>query len=293
MTQKGGGFSGTALGHRPQYRAKGADPRTGTPLRRNVFLPWCPVSSLSWPACAGALLVPGRWFSGPAPSGSCLFWFRLMFLSIGRGRRVPAPSWRDDVGSSAGAPTQEPAQGADPRTAFYRYPSAYGFVVYLVAPSLFFPLHFAILLWRSWHCFPCMLELFGKLNSGSASFSTTWSSNGSFTQTASSYHPVVFLPLPVVPNHTASVPVFTSQARRFFPRSMIATQLLREFFGKRESFCGYGEVCALAECVPFCATEACFEETGHFDTELDPSSLLAPNASIAKKCCTDRLAQRA
>ena len=122
----------------------GTDPRTGTPLRRNVFLPWCPVSSLSWPACAGAFLVPGRWFSGPAPSGSCLFWLRHMFLSTGRGRRVPAPSGRD-VGSSAGAPTQEPAQGADPKTGFYRYPSTYVVVVYLVAPDLFFPFLFATL----------------------------------------------------------------------------------------------------------------------------------------------------
>ena len=117
---KGGGFSSAALGHRPQKRAKGADPRTGTPLRRNVFLPWCPVSSLSWPASAGAFLVPDRWFCGPAPSGSSLFLFRLMFLSTGRGRHVPAPGGRD-VGSSAGAPTQEPAQGADPRTGFFRY----------------------------------------------------------------------------------------------------------------------------------------------------------------------------
>ena len=37
-----------------------------------------------------------------------------MFLSTGRGRHVPAPSGRD-VGSSAGAPTQEPALS--------RYPS--------------------------------------------------------------------------------------------------------------------------------------------------------------------------
>ena len=102
------GFSGAALEHRPQNRAKGADPRTGNPQRRKVFLPGCSVFSLSWPACAGAFLVPGRWFSGPAPSGSCLFLFRLMFLSTGRGRHVPAPSGRD-VGSSAGAPTQEPA----------------------------------------------------------------------------------------------------------------------------------------------------------------------------------------
>ena len=87
----------------PRNRAKGADPRTGTPPRRYVFS-----VLVSWPVCAGAFLVPGRWFSGPAPSGSCLFWFRLVFLSTGRGRHVPAPSGRD-VGSNSGAPTQEPA----------------------------------------------------------------------------------------------------------------------------------------------------------------------------------------
>ena len=67
-----------------------------------------------------------------------------MFLSTGRGRHVPAPGGRD-VGSSAGAPTREPVQGADPRTGFYRYPSTYDFDVYLVAPDLFFPFSFAIL----------------------------------------------------------------------------------------------------------------------------------------------------
>ena len=162
LKKKGGGFSGTALGHRPQNRAKkGADPRTGTPLRRKVFLPWCPVSSLSWPACAGAFLVPGRWFSGSAPSGSCLFWFRLMFLSTGRGRRVPAPSGRD-VGSSAGAPTQEPVQGADPRTGFHRYPSTYDSAVYLVALVLYFPFCFAILfvvVLELCSLFPSLLQL--------------------------------------------------------------------------------------------------------------------------------------
>ena len=87
---------------------KGRRPKNRQSQRRKVFLPGCSVFSLSWSACAGAFLVPGRWFSGPAPSGSCLFLFRLMFLSTGRGRHVPAPSGRD-VGSSAGAPTQEPA----------------------------------------------------------------------------------------------------------------------------------------------------------------------------------------
>ena len=111
------GFSSAALGHRPQNRAKGADPRTGTPKRRKVFLPGCSVFSLSWPACAGAFLVPGPWFSGPAPSGSGLFWFRLVFFSTGRGRHVPAPNGRD-VGSSSGAPTQGPAFSGIPlRTA--------------------------------------------------------------------------------------------------------------------------------------------------------------------------------
>ena len=124
---------------------KGRRPKNRQSQRRKVFLPGCSVFSLSWPACAWSLLIPVRGFPGPAPSGSSLFWFRHMFLFIGRGRRVPAPSGRD-VGSSAWAPTQEPAQGADPRTGFYRYPSAYGFVVYLVAPDLFFPLHFAVYL---------------------------------------------------------------------------------------------------------------------------------------------------
>ena len=93
---------------------KGRRPKNRQSQRRKVFLPGCSVFSLSWPACAGAFLVPGRWFSGPAPSGSCLLLFRLVFLSTGRGRHVPAPSGRD-VGSSAGAPTQEPALS--------RYPS--------------------------------------------------------------------------------------------------------------------------------------------------------------------------
>ena len=90
-------------GRRPQNRAKGADPRTGTPKKGETC--FC---TGSWPTCAGAFLVPGRWFPSPAPSGSCLFWFRHLFLSIGRGRHVPAPSGRD-VGSNSGAPTQEPA----------------------------------------------------------------------------------------------------------------------------------------------------------------------------------------
>ena len=106
---KGGGFSSAALGRRPQNRAKGADPRTGTPKKGETC--FC---SGSWPACAGAFLVSGRWFSGPAPSGSCLFLFRLMFLFTGRGRHVPAPSGRDVGSSSEWAPTQGPAFSGTP-----------------------------------------------------------------------------------------------------------------------------------------------------------------------------------
>ena len=108
---KGGGFSSAALGHRPQNRAKGADPRTGNLKGEKWFCPGVLSSPLSWPACAGAFLVPGRWFSGPAPSGSSLFWFCFMFLSIGRGRHVPAPSGRD-VGSAQGhRPKNRPFPG--------------------------------------------------------------------------------------------------------------------------------------------------------------------------------------
>ena len=134
-TQKGGGFSSAALGHRPQNRAKGADPRTGNLKGEECFCPGVLSSSLSWPASAGAFLVPGRWFSGPAPSGSCLFWFRLMFLSIGRGRHVPAPGGRD-VGSSAGAPTQELVQGTDPRTGLSRYPFTCVVLVFVLSLPL-------------------------------------------------------------------------------------------------------------------------------------------------------------
>ena len=50
----------------------------------------------------------------PCPFGFLFVLFRLMFLSIGRGRHVPAPGGRD-VGSNARAPTREPVQGTDPR----------------------------------------------------------------------------------------------------------------------------------------------------------------------------------
>ena len=84
--------------------------------KRNVFRPWCPVFALASGSFLGAL------FPGPVPAFSCLSLFLLLFLSIGRGRHVPAPGGRD-VGSNARAPTQELVLGTDPRTGSCRYPS--------------------------------------------------------------------------------------------------------------------------------------------------------------------------
>ena len=122
------------------------------------------MAGLSWFRVAG--------FSGPAPSGSSLFWFRLMFLFIGRGRHVPAPSGRD-VGSSAGAPTQEPELGTDPRTGFFRYPSTYVFLVYFVAPALFFPFFFATLFSRMCVSFG-MLSGYPRLLTIGLKLSSVW-----------------------------------------------------------------------------------------------------------------------
>ena len=134
---KGGGFSSAAL-EGSAALPSGAVPRTvqraptqepALQKKAKRFPSWCP--GLPVPGLSG-FRVAG--FSGPAPSVSCLFLFRLMFLSTGRGRHFPAPSGRDVGSSSKRAPTQEPVQGADPRTGFYRYPSTYDFVVYLLAP---------------------------------------------------------------------------------------------------------------------------------------------------------------
>ena len=96
---KGGGFS--SCPRRVQWHCpraptpepdKGRRPKNRQSQRRNVFLPGCSVFSLSWPACAGAFLVPCPWFSGPAPSGSfyvSFHWPRASRSSSQReGRRV-------------------------------------------------------------------------------------------------------------------------------------------------------------------------------------------------------------
>ena len=113
---KGGGFSSAALGGSVALPS-GTDPRTGQraptqePALQKGEKCFCP-GVLSSP-CPG-LPVPGLSCFRVAGSPALplrvpvCFLFRLMFLSTGRGRHVPAPSGRD-VGSNAGAPTQEPA----------------------------------------------------------------------------------------------------------------------------------------------------------------------------------------
>ena len=115
----------------------------GTPQKRKVVLPGCPVSSLSWPASAGAFLVPGRWFLRPCPFGflfvfgsaSCFF-----ILAAGVTFQLPA-------GGTSGQ-----AQGHRPKNR-YRAPTqgpAFSGTFYVRlscvprVPDLFFPLHFAI-----------------------------------------------------------------------------------------------------------------------------------------------------
>ena len=65
---------------------KGRRPKNRHSKRRIVFV------LVSWPACAGAFLVPCPWFSGPAPSGSfyvSFHWPRASRSSSQReGRRV-------------------------------------------------------------------------------------------------------------------------------------------------------------------------------------------------------------
>ena len=116
---KGGGFSSAALegsaalpsGTDPRTGQEGADPRTGTLKREKCFCPGVLSSSLSWPACARAFLVPGRWVS-PAlpprfpvcfvPPDVSFYWPRASRSSSQReGRRVKL------------------RKGADPRTGFF------------------------------------------------------------------------------------------------------------------------------------------------------------------------------
>ena len=71
--------------------ASGTDPRTGrrapTPETGNLkgeklFLPGCSVFSLSWPACAGAFLVPGPLVLRPLPHTVPIYVNYTLYLAI-------------------------------------------------------------------------------------------------------------------------------------------------------------------------------------------------------------------
>ena len=113
---KGGGFSSAALGHRPQNRAKGADPRTGNLKGEKCFCPGVlsstcpglPVPGLSWFRFAGSPALPLR-----VPlcfgSASCFF-----LLAAGVAFQLPAggtsgqAQWHRPKNRHR-APTQGPA----------------------------------------------------------------------------------------------------------------------------------------------------------------------------------------
>ena len=114
--------------------------------KRKVKRSWCLVSCLSWLARLGFLSrarVSGSFFPVPACFLS-VFSFSFCFFPLAAVVTFQLPD-RRDVGSKARAPNQEPVQGADPRTGFFRYPSTRDCLAYLVAPVLFFVFLFAVL----------------------------------------------------------------------------------------------------------------------------------------------------
>ena len=111
---KGGGFSSAALGHRPQNRAKGADPRTGNLKGEKWFCQvFCLLPVLAC-LCRG---FPG---SGSLVLRPCPFGFLFVFVptdvSFYWPRTSRSSSQREGRRVSAGAPTQEPALSRYPFT---------------------------------------------------------------------------------------------------------------------------------------------------------------------------------
>ena len=121
-------------------RAKGADQRTATPKSKSEmalesgFLPVLAGRAGFFPWLGFLVLFPG-----PCVFPVCFFFF-FLFLSFGRGRHVPAPGWEGRRVKREGT---DPRNGT--RTGFSRYSSTYDFLVYLVAPVLYFVFHFVIL----------------------------------------------------------------------------------------------------------------------------------------------------
>ena len=166
--------------------------------------------------CAGVRLVSVRWLS-------CwvLAWFLSVFsfsfclFPLAAGVTFQLPDGRD-VGSNARAPTQEPVEAPTLKLAFSGIPPRTTVLFTSSRLACSFPCTLLFYYGGPSIAFLVCWNFFGRLDSGSASFSSTWSSNGSFAQATSSYLPVVFLLLPVVPNHTASVPVFTRKPEDSF-----------------------------------------------------------------------------
>ena len=106
------GFSSAALGRRPQNRAKGADPRTGTPKKgRNVFLHWFLACLCQGFPGSGSLVLR------PCPFGF-LFGFCPLLVSFLWPRASRSSSQREG--------RRVKLRGTDPRTGLFRYPPSLG-----------------------------------------------------------------------------------------------------------------------------------------------------------------------
>ena len=107
-----------------QEPSKGLRPHNRHSQKRKVKQSWCPVSCLSWLARMG--FFPGLvslvldLFPDPCVFPVCFFFFLLLFLSIGRGRHVPAPGWEGRRVKCTGTDPRT-GGGADPKTGFFRY----------------------------------------------------------------------------------------------------------------------------------------------------------------------------
>ena len=159
-SSEGGGFSGTALGRRPQDPAteKGHRPKNRHSQKRkgevpvSGFSPWSrvagsPARSRRAPVCVFAFFL-GR---GPGASGPLLSWvpgFSLSFLTFPGD--VPMTDHLRPL--TASVTFQLPAGGTSGRAhgnrpknrPFFRYPFTYIALGFLLASASFFPSQFAL-----------------------------------------------------------------------------------------------------------------------------------------------------
>ena len=106
---KGGGFSSAALGHRPQNRAKGADPRTGNLKGEKCF---CPVFCLLPVLACLCLVSPGSGSRVPRP---CPFGFLFVLVPPHVSFYWP----RASRSSSQREGRRVKRKGTDPRTGLF------------------------------------------------------------------------------------------------------------------------------------------------------------------------------